>query len=82
VNVAIVTTILVETTKANPTSDQEAYHGVSSAMWWVVAIGCAEAIASAIFFKPRKNSLEGAGSGAADEKQKEAEAEGAAAATV
>ncbi|THU86518.1 MFS general substrate transporter [Dendrothele bispora CBS 962.96] len=69
VNVAIVTTILVETTKQNPQTDQEAYHGVSSAIWWIVAIGCAEAVASAIFFKPRKNSLEGDGSGA-EEKEK------------
>lgn len=34
---------------------------MSSAIWWIVAIGCAEAIASAIFFRPRKNSLEGDG---------------------
>lgn len=61
VNVAIVTTILVETTKTDPQTPKESYHGVSSAIWWIVAIGCAEAIASAIFFRPRKNSLEGDG---------------------
>ncbi|KAJ7163868.1 MFS general substrate transporter, partial [Mycena crocata] len=58
INIAVVTTILVEIQKKAPLPS---YKGPSSAMWWIVAVGCAEALASFYFFKPRKNSLEGAG---------------------
>lgn len=58
VAVAVLTTIFVESQKSYPLPG---YGSVSRALWWIVAVGVAEAISCLIFFKPRKNSLEGAG---------------------
>ncbi|TFK67273.1 MFS general substrate transporter [Pluteus cervinus] len=70
VNVAILTTLFVESEKKRPLPG---YDSVSSAMWWIVAVGSAEAIGCLVFFKPRKNSLEGAGAPEAEEEKEREE---------
>ena len=50
VNVAIITTISVQVQAKHP---YPSYKGPSSALWFIVALGIAQAIIVAIFFRPR-----------------------------
>ena len=49
INIAVITTIFVEVRKHNPLPS---YTSTASALWYLVALGVAQAVAVAIFFKP------------------------------
>src|ERR1700733_778756 len=51
INIAIITTILVQVRNKHPFPS---YRGPSSALWLVVALGIAQALTVLIFFKPKK----------------------------
>lgn len=54
VNVAVVTTILSQIQTKNPSPS---YAGPAASLWWVVAVGCFEALLSLALFRPKKSSL-------------------------
>ncbi|KAF8970726.1 MFS general substrate transporter [Flammula alnicola] len=56
INVAIITTIFVQVRNDHPFPS---YKSTASAMWFIVALGVAQATVVAIFFKPQRNAVEG-----------------------
>ena len=54
INVAIVTTILVEIGKKN---EPTAFTATAAGLWWGVALGIVEALVALVFFKSRTSSL-------------------------
>ncbi|KAF8968804.1 major facilitator superfamily domain-containing protein [Flammula alnicola] len=56
INVAIITTIFVQVRNDHPFPS---YKSTASAMWFIVALGVAQATVVAIFFKPQPNAVEG-----------------------
>lgn len=54
INVAIISTILVQVQNRHP---YPSYKGASSAMWFIVALGLFQALVVMIFFKPHKKAV-------------------------